>query len=47
MKALLSSKWAPGLRFTGQSAQFAARRQHLVNHGSQRGVNHVSHATAG
>jgi hypothetical protein len=47
MKALLSSKWASGLRFNGRIAQFAARRQHLVNHGSQRGVNHVPQATAG
>jgi hypothetical protein len=47
MKALLSSKWALGSRFNSRSAQFAARRQHLVNHGSQHGVNHVPQATAG
>jgi hypothetical protein len=28
-------------------AQFAAWRQHLVNHGSQRAVNHARQATAG
>jgi hypothetical protein len=33
---------ASGSRFYGRIAQFAARRQHIVNHGSQRGVNHAA-----
>ena len=41
-QALLSSQMGAGARGSmAGSRQFAARRQHLVNHGSQRGVNHV------
>jgi hypothetical protein len=38
---------APNFGISTAFRQFAPARQHLVNHGSQRGVNHAAHRRPG